>query len=172
MKLLFLLIGLSLTLQESSLPSSVKNLHRVSNDLYRSAQPDKKDMKSLENFGIKTIINLRLRCDDKQEIKGTSLVQKHIKIKTSKMTYDNMVEAMRAFDKAEKPALVHCRRGSDRTGCFVACYRIAYENWPKQQALDSFLTDGLGYYEHLFPNLRQFVEELDIDQFKKDVFQQ
>lgn len=170
MKFLLIIISFSLALQKEKLPESVKNIHRVSNELYRSAQPNKKDMRALEDFGIKTIINLRLRCDDKQEIKGTSLVQKRIAIKTSKMTYDDMILAMRSFDQCEKPALVHCRRGSDRTGCFVACYRIIYENWSKEQALDSFLYDGLGYYENLFPNLREFVEDLNVDQFKRDIF--
>lgn len=147
------------------------NFHQVSKNLFRSAQPSRKNMIELEEFGVKSIINLRYRCSDQQEIKGSSLKEFHIPIPTKKMSYDDMVQAMKAYHNAPKPALVHCRRGSDRTGCFVACYRILYENYDKQRALDSLLNDGKGYYKNLFPNLSEFVEKLDVDQFKRDVFE-
>jgi hypothetical protein len=35
------------------------NLHKVTDKLYRSAQPSAEGMKNLKNLGIKTIINLR-----------------------------------------------------------------------------------------------------------------
>ena len=146
------------------------NFHKVSSELYRCGQPNKKDMKTLELLGIKTLLNLRLRCDDQGEVKGSTLTEIHIPIKTTRLRYSDMVSAMRAFDKAPKPVVVHCRRGSDRTGCFVACYRILYEGWSKEKAIDSLLNDGLGYYENLFPELKKFVVDLEIDQFKKDVF--
>lgn len=149
---------------------TVDNFHKVSEDLYRSAQPSRKEMKEIESFGIVSVLNLRLRRDDRQEIKGTGLHNLRVPIKTKKMTYQDMVSAMKLFDSAEKPVLVHCRRGSDRTGCFVACYRMLYLNWSKEDAIKAFTTDGLGYYEKLFPNLRDFVQSLDVDQFRRDVF--
>lgn len=173
MKYLFLLLIVGPLLKaepEQIVQPDVKNFHKVSDELYRSAQPSSEDMKKLEEFGIKTLINLRLRVEDEKKIKGTSLKEEHIRIKTKKLTYDDMVTAMKAFYTADKPALVHCRRGSDRTGCFVACYRMLFLEWSKEDALKAFTTDGLGYYEGLFPNLREFVEDLDIVQFRKDVF--
>lgn len=156
--------------ESSETPVSVGNFHKVSNELYRSAQPSKSGMKELEELGVKSLINLRLRVNDKRKIKGTELKQYRIPIKTTKLSYDDMVEAMQAFDKAEKPALVHCRRGSDRTGCFIACYRILFEDWSKEKAIEELLNEDLGYYKNLFPNILEFVQELDKDQFKKDVF--
>jgi protein tyrosine/serine phosphatase len=148
----------------------VKNFHYVSYDLYRSGQPNKKGAKELELYGIKTLLNLRLRVDDKQEMKGTSLEQVRIPIKTSKITYQDMVDALKAFDVAEKPVLVHCRRGSDRTGCFVACYRMAFESWSKEDALKELLDAKYGYYDGLFPEIEAIISEIDIDQLKLDVF--
>ena len=37
----------------------VPNFHKVSNDLYRGAQPTAEGMKRLEKLGIKTVVNLR-----------------------------------------------------------------------------------------------------------------
>lgn len=169
MKLLFLTLLLTTSIIPSSLPG-VKNFHKVSDTLYRSAQPTGKGMKSLEERGIRTILNLRLHASDIKELKNRNLRGEWVKIPTKRMTYDQMVSAMKKFHSAEKPVLVHCRRGSDRTGCFVACYRILYEGWQKERALDSLLHDGKGYYENLFPNLKEFIIELDTAQFRKDVF--
>lgn len=169
--LIFITFVSSYVIKEEPQPTcSVDNFHKVSEELYRSAQPSKKEMKEIELFGIKSVLNLRLRRDDKQEIEGTSLKSLRVAIKTKKMTYLDMVNAMKEFDAADKPVLVHCRRGSDRTGCFVACYRMLYLDWSKEDALKAFTADGLGYYEKLFPNLREFVEELDIEKFRQDVF--
>ena len=37
----------------------VPNLHRVSENLYRGAQPGAEGMKQLEKLGVKTVVNLR-----------------------------------------------------------------------------------------------------------------
>lgn len=162
---LFILCSTSLTEKTPS----CSNFHQVSKDLFRSAQPSKSDMLELEEYGIKSIINLRYRCSDQQEIKGSTLKEYHIPIPTKKMSYDDMVQAMKAYHNAPKPAIVHCRRGSDRTGCFVACYRILFEGYSKDRALDSLHNDGKGYYKNLFPNLSEFIENLDVEQFRQDV---
>jgi tyrosine-protein phosphatase SIW14 len=36
---------------------------------------------------------------------------------------------------SDVPIFVHCRRGSDRTGAVIACYRIAHDHWKNGQAL-------------------------------------
>ena len=51
----------------------VPNLYKLSDDLYRSAQPSAEGMANLEEMGIKTIINLRSFNSDRDEIEGTDL---------------------------------------------------------------------------------------------------
>lgn len=164
--MLFTLINLSCEAYYSAV--SIDNYHKVSKTLYRSAQPNSDDMKDLEKHGIKSIINLRLRLDDQKEIKGTSLKEYHIPIKTKKFTYQEMLTALTKYQEAEKPALVHCRRGSDRTGCFVACYLIA-NGATKEEAIGVLLDEKFGYYKNLFPNILEFVEDLDVQQLRKDL---
>lgn len=112
------------------IPKNVKNLHRVDDELYRSGQPQKKGMKSLNDFGIKTILNLRNIIDDKQEIKETSLIQVRLPMRAKKINYNDIVDGLCAIEKAKKPVLIHCLHGSDRTGCIVAAYRMTH-GWSK-----------------------------------------
>jgi protein tyrosine/serine phosphatase len=39
-------------------------------------------------------------------------------------------------DPANQPVLVHCARGTSRTGAVAAYYRIHNSNWPRQQIQD------------------------------------
>lgn len=146
------------------------NFHQVSAELFRSGQPNKNEAKSMEEIGIESFLNLRLRVDDKKAIKGTSIKGYRVPIKTKKITYNDMVEALKTFNVAAKPVLIHCRRGSDRTGCFVACYRIAFQDWNKEDAIAELLNEEYGYYDGLFPEILKIVQELDPEQLKKDVF--
>lgn len=38
-------------------------------------------------------------------------------------------------DASRGPVFVHCRRGADRTGVVIACYRIAHDHWTTEQAI-------------------------------------
>jgi len=42
---------------------------------------------------------------------------------------------------------VHCRRGKDRTGTVVACYRMQHDGWEKQQALSEAKKYGMSFTE-------------------------
>ena len=51
--------------------TALKNFHRVTPQIYRSAQPDAAGMRELEKLGVKTVINLRDFNDDEKEARGT-----------------------------------------------------------------------------------------------------
>jgi len=42
---------------------------------------------------------------------------------------------------------VHCRRGKDRTGVVIACYRMRAEGWTAEQALGEAKQHGLAWWE-------------------------
>ncbi len=48
--------------------AGVPNLHKVSDELYRSAQPTAEGMTNLVALGIKTVVNLRDNHSDSDEI--------------------------------------------------------------------------------------------------------
>ena len=44
------------------------------------------------------------------------------------------------------PVLVHCKAGLHRTGVLVALYRMEYEGWSKEDALQELRDNGFGHF--------------------------
>lgn len=166
--LVFIFIGL--IWNDSSQPS-VKNFHQVDKKIYRSAQPSSKEMKELESIGIKTILNVRNFIKDNCEIKGTGLVERRISMRAKTVSYENLKDAMIAIKHAEKPILIHCLHGSDRTGATIAAYRVVFNKWSREKAIAEFLLPENGYNAPLFPNILALLKTIDFDQLKLDVKQ-
>ena len=57
------------------------NLHRVTDDLYRGAQPSAEGMRQLKKMGVRTVVNLRSFHSDRDEIGDTGLAYEHIYMK-------------------------------------------------------------------------------------------
>jgi protein tyrosine phosphatase (PTP) superfamily phosphohydrolase (DUF442 family) len=146
----------------------VPNLHKVSDVLYRSAQPSTQGMANLKKkLGIKTIVNLRSFHSDRDEIGKTDLGYEHIYMKT---WHPEKKEAVRFLqivtDPKRQPVLVHCKRGADRTGTMCAIYRIAVEDWSKEDAIKEMREGGFDF-DKIWSNLPKWIESLDIDEIKR-----
>ena len=61
-------------------------------------------------------------------------------------------------DTSRGPVFVHCKRGADRTGVVVACYRIEHDNWSRREALGEARDHGMSWYQ--FP-LQKYVMNYD-----------
>ena len=142
--------------------AGVPNLHKFSDDLYRSGQPTGEGMQNLEAMGIKTIVNLRSFHSDDDEVEGTSLQVEHI---TMKAWHPETKEAKRFLrivnDPNKTPVLVHCMHGSDRTGTMCAIYRIANEGWSKEDAIDEMQHGGYGFHK-IWQNLPELIRGLEM----------
>jgi protein tyrosine phosphatase (PTP) superfamily phosphohydrolase (DUF442 family) len=147
---------------------NVRAFYKVDNRLDRSALPSHKGMKSIEKLGIRSVLNVHHFGDDHAEMQGTSLKGKQIRIHVTKMTYAEIVESLRYIVKTEQPVLIHCLTGADRTGVIVAAYRML-KGWTKQAAIDEMLKGGFHFRRYLFPNLLPLVENIDIEQLRRDV---
>jgi len=107
----------------------VPNLHKVSDTLYRSAQPSAEGMRNLKAEGIETIVNLRSFHSDRDEIGDTGLAYEHIYMKTWHPEEEEAVRLLQIVTNPKRsPVLVHCQHGADRTGTMCALYRIAVQN--------------------------------------------
>lgn len=145
------------------------NLHKVSDNVYRSAQPSAEGMQNLKALGIKTIVNLRTFNSDKEEIGKTGLAYEHIYFKTWHPEKEDMIKFLKiAQDPKNSPILVYCQHGADRTGTMMALYRIAAQGWSKDDAIAEMKNGGYGFHS-VWKNLPQFIEELDVDELKKSL---
>ncbi|NLP57278.1 dual specificity protein phosphatase family protein [Lutibacter sp. B1] len=142
------------------------NLYKLNDFLYRSEQPSKKGMQEIENADIKTVLNLRKKNKDLKKSKNTQLKLMHFPIKTSKFSNNDIFESLKIIKEAEKPILIHCWYGSDRTGVIVAAYRMVFENWPKDKAIAEFTDKRFGYHKLLYPNVLELLESIDVKSLK------
>ena len=150
------------------LGSDTDNLYQVSADLYRGAQPSAKAMRSLEEFGIRSVVNLREYHSDSRAAASTKLALIEVPLDAGDLTYRGLVAALHAVVAAPKPAIVHCWHGSDRTGAVVAAWRVAVDDWMPSEALDEMVAGGFGHSE-VFENLRTLIAGLDPVQLRADV---
>jgi len=145
------------------------NLFALNDSVYRSEQPNKKAFKELENFGFKTIINFRRIKIDERKAKNTNLKLVNLPMRSSELTETKIVEALKTINEAEKPVLLHCWHGSDRTGIIVAAYRIVFEKWSKEDAVSEFRIKEFGYHENWYPNLIELLENLNTEDIRKEL---
>lgn len=104
----------------------------VAGELYRSAQPNEQMLSEyVSEFGIKTVLNLRGHQKPgtdwyEEEISASQkLGLTHIDYKMSashRLSKDQVRDLAEIMQRAEKPILVHCMSGSDRTGLASAIY--------------------------------------------------
>ena len=137
------------------------NFHKVSDVYYRGAEPDAAGFRELKAMGIKTVIDLRFFHSDKKEIKDIGLGYEKIRFNTWHPEDEDVVKFLKIMiDKSKQPVFVHCRRGADRTGMMTAIYRMAIQNWPKEEALKEMRNEDFGFTE-FSQNIVDYLEDID-----------
>lgn len=144
------------------------NLHKISPDFYRGAQPTAEGMRELEKMGIKTVICLRAGHSDQEELSGTTLSLEHVPVKTWSPSREDVVRVLKILtDKDRSPVFLHCQHGADRTGVMCATYRVVVCDWTKEEAIQEMTEGGFGYHP-IWVNLIGFVKNLDVESIRKE----
>ena len=145
----------------------VPNLHRVTPNLYRSAQPTAKGMQQLKEMGIETVVNLRSFHSDREEIGSTGLGYEHLYMKAWHPEDKELVRFLQIVSNPKRtPVLVHCKHGADRTGTLSAVYRMAVQGWSREDAIEEMREGGFGFHE-VWVNIVPYLEKLDLEAIKK-----
>ena len=146
-----------------------KRLYKLNDSLYRSEQPSKKGFRELEELGIRSVINFRRVKDHSKGARSSSFNLVQYPLKASELSEDEIIEALKMIQAAEKPVLVHCWHGSDRTGAIVAASRIVFENWTKDRAIAELRTRGFGHHEKRFSNIVVLLNEFNTERVKEQL---
>lgn len=146
-----------------------ENFYRISPGLYRSAQPSAEAFSSCEKLGIKTVIDLRTSQIDRRYIRGGSgLKLIGVPMKAGKIGDDEVITVMRLIKNEPGPILIHCLHGADRTGMMSAMYRLVFENWTKEEALDELVNGGYGFHS-MWKNIPKYIREVDVNRIRQAV---
>ncbi|MEG0488195.1 MAG: dual specificity protein phosphatase family protein, partial [Acinetobacter sp.] len=125
------------------------NFYQISQTVYRSEQPNTEVISELQKNHIDIVINLRNRNKDKSVLADQSFKLIHVPINTWAINRNDLLMVMQTIQAAEQKnqkVLIHCYHGSDRTGASVAMYRIIFENWSIDDALNEMKHGGYGFH--------------------------
>jgi tyrosine-protein phosphatase SIW14 len=145
---------------------------RISESLYRGAQPRPEGMEQLRSLGITTIVDLRGEDSEKSEWErqqAEALGIHFVKIPVSGWaapSNQQVVQFLSLFrNNPKEKVFIHCRLGEDRTGVFVAAYRMAFDRWSAQQAINEMYFFGFNGLWH--SSMKSFVRSFPT-QFKTE----
>ena len=150
------------------------NFHKVSDELYRGAQPKARGIRELKEMGVRTIVNLRLLHSDRDEIEEAGLTTDDIGYERIKMEAwdaddDEVVRFLRIVsDPARLPVFVHCKHGADRTGTMCAVYRIVVQGWTKEDAVEEMREGGFGFHA-IWRGLPKYLLRMDVEEMKREM---
>ena len=144
--------------------AGVPNAGKINDRLYRGAQPRDPGLRQLKKLGITTIVNLRAEDQEKSNweekiAKSLGIHFIHIPVGDwAPPTNEQVAQFLSIFrDSPQEKVFVHCHYGDDRTGVFVAAYRMAIEKLPRDQALKEMYFFGFNGFWH--PSMISFVRE-------------
>lgn len=146
--------------------SHFRNAYRVSDHLYRSAQPGLAAYKEFHKRGVAVSLNLTGTPFDRKKLQHIGITQIHIPVSAGSLTEDQVIEALKVIKNSESPVLVHCEWGADRSGAVVAFYRMVFEGWPKDKAIDEMVNGGYGFHLR-YQNLIDLINNADISVIKR-----
>jgi protein tyrosine/serine phosphatase len=137
----------------ASVADGVGNFQKVDEHVYRGAQPTPEGFSNLSKLGIKLVVDLR-EPGDRSALESkivTAAGMKYISVPMYGMetpSNDSVQKVLALLeDNSTGPVFVHCKRGADRTGGVIACYRIEHDGWKSEKALVEARSMGMSWFQ-------------------------
>jgi len=129
----------------------VPNFQTVNDHVYRGGQPSADGFRNLAAMGIKTVVDLQEKGErshaEHKLVKSLGMHYVNIPMQGMHTPKDKLISHALKELHSDNPVFLHCKRGADRTGVVVACYRIEHDNWSREQALKEARACGMSWYQ-------------------------
>jgi tyrosine-protein phosphatase SIW14 len=144
----------------------VNNFQVIEQDMYRSGRPSIPEIEMLaQSFNIKTILSVETYLLDPEYAKASREAAEDFGIEIVNVPIppvghlDKIAarKALEALKTLPRPILIHCYRGSERTGIVVAAYRMSVHHWTYDQAVKEM--DSYGF-NPLFNGWKKEIKEI------------
>jgi protein tyrosine phosphatase (PTP) superfamily phosphohydrolase (DUF442 family) len=136
-------------------PTGLERFARVDARLLRGSQPDEAQFARLRDLGVRTVVNLRNDDSERGIVERLGMryvgipVTMHAFGRSGPLSREAVARFFRVVDDPDSGIVfVHCRRGADRTGTFVALYRIARQHWSSDDAYDEARDIGMRWWHY------------------------
>lgn len=141
----------------------IPNAGKISETLFRGAQPTATGLAQLKQLGVTTIVNLRdwhaAVASERKRAEGRGIHFINIPVSGWSPPADGQVAQFLSLfhDSPGEKIFVHCKYGDDRTGVMIAAYRIAQNHWSVQQAIEEM--HAFGFHNHWHPSMESYVRK-------------
>jgi protein-tyrosine phosphatase len=141
----------------------IPDFGEVNDYLYRGAQPTLAGIDQLKKFDIDTIVDLRselhgLIANEREHAEALGI--RFINLPGSGWATPKDEEIAQFFnlvrEQPRRKVFLHCWLGGDRSGEFIAAYRIAFDAWTPEQAIQEMR--AFHYLEFWHRNMKHWVE--------------
>ncbi len=146
-------IAAATTVSAAPVIQGVGNFQEVNDHIYRGAQPTDDGFANLKKLGIETVVDLREPGDRSalEQKVVTAAGMRYVSVPMYGMSTPSNESVQKVLalleDTSSGPVFVHCKRGADRTGAVIACYRVEHDRWKNQQALAEAKSLGMSWFE-------------------------
>jgi tyrosine-protein phosphatase SIW14 len=148
--------------QKISIPG-ISDFGKVNDFLYRGAQPKDEGIDQLKKLGIDTVVDLRAELHgliESERRHVESLGMRFVNLPGSGWATPKDEEMARFFslvrEQPRRKIFIHCWLGGDRSGMFIAAYRIAFDDWTPDRAIQEMR--AFHYLEFWHPNMKAYVQ--------------
>ena len=144
--------------------AGLPNFGRVTDMLYRGAQPSSAGFTALREMGVAIIVNFRDEpgetAAEKREVESMGI--KYVGIPWSGQDNPSNDQVVQFLDlvraNPQAKIFVHCQRGADRTGTMIAAYRISVQHQTVAEAVSEM--HEYHYSQFWLPQLERYVTSL------------
>lgn len=139
----------------------VPNFGKVTETLYRGAQPTREGFTNLREMGVNIVVDLRGARGERELV--TQLGMQYVPLPWR--CYHPKDEQFAKFltllrENPGQKVFVHCRMGDDRTGMEIAAYRMAEQGWTAADARKEMIAFGANWYHRtICPQLGPYVTQ-------------
>jgi tyrosine-protein phosphatase SIW14 len=130
----------------------VLNFYELNPSVSRGAQPTDEGFQTLAKRGVKTVIDLRRPNEHSTEAERKvveSLGMRYVNVPMEGVVSPSNAQVSQILtlmnDQSAGPVFVHCKRGADRTGGVIACYRMQHDRWDNDKALKEAKKNGMAW---------------------------
>jgi len=144
-----LLVAGTLPALPADLPN-IPNFHVVNNHVFRGGQPSDQAWPGLAQLGVKLVIDLRREDEhssaaEGQAVHAAGMKYVNVPMKGVVSPGDDQVSRLLTLLNSQDSVFIHCKRGADRTGAVIACYRIEHDHWDSKRALSEAKSFGMSW---------------------------